>query len=231
VTASVGLAFLAALLFAVSAALQQYAARSAAVRTDAAPGWLPILGVVRALLRDRWWLGGMVANVAGCAVHAVALRLGSLAMVQTILVMQLLFAVPLARLRGRSPLVRDWCGTAAVCAGLAVLFIVRGVATQPIGVRHDVPGAVGSAAVSSLLVQDAFAAGSLSTSLTALVLTDPAASWIVGMVVFDAGPPTGGSTIAWCVAGAVLIAAGVALLAVLRRRAMNGRTTGGPSGR
>ncbi len=72
---TISLALFAALLFAVSAALQQGAARQAA--TEAGQGrFLVIVGIARRLVTDRRWLAGQGANVAGFVVHAVALRVG-----------------------------------------------------------------------------------------------------------------------------------------------------------
>lgn len=118
---TISLALFAALLFAVSAALQQGAARQAA--TDAAQGrFLVIVGIARRLITDRRWLAGQSANVAGFMVHAVALRLGAIAVVQALLVVQLLFALPFAAARRKRALLRrDWAGTVFVCGGLILL--------------------------------------------------------------------------------------------------------------
>ncbi|GAA5074377.1 DMT family transporter [Nocardia iowensis] len=118
---TISLALLAALLFAVSAALQQGAARAAA--TEAGQGrFLVIVGIARRLVTDRRWLAGQGANVAGFVVHAVALRLGAIAVVQALLVVQLLFALPFAAARRRRTLLgRDWVGTVFVCGGLILL--------------------------------------------------------------------------------------------------------------
>ena len=152
----VPLSLLAALLFAVAAAAQQQAARRAATaRGDHGEEpsgpirWLPVLGLTRLLTRDRLWLFGWVTNLLGFAVQAAALHVGSLAVVQPLLVTQLLFALPLATLRvGRRPLKRDWAGGALICAGLAVLLSVRGAA--PTG---------GEARRGHVLLATAFAAG------------------------------------------------------------------------
>ncbi|MEV6323857.1 DMT family transporter [Nocardia sp. NPDC051787] len=127
--ATVTLALLAAFLFAVSAALQQGAARQAA--TDSGQGrFLLIATIARRVITDHRWLAGQGANVAGFAVHAVALRFGGIAVVQALLVVQLLFALPLAAVRrGRRLLARDRAGTTAVCAGL-ILLVAQGVSAQ-----------------------------------------------------------------------------------------------------
>ncbi|MFI9505443.1 DMT family transporter [Nocardia sp. NPDC052566] len=137
---AVVLALLAALLFAASAALQQAAARQAA--TAAGQGrWLTIIGILRALLTDRRWLAGQGANVAGFAVHATALRLGAISVVQALLVVQLLFALPMAAARrGRGLLGRDWAGTILVCAGL-ILLVAQGVPAHSAVQPELLPGA------------------------------------------------------------------------------------------
>ncbi|MFD8247382.1 DMT family transporter [Nocardia sp. NPDC059691] len=118
---TVGSALSAAFLFAVSAFLQQGAARQAATASGQGR-FLVIAAIARRLITDRRWLAGQGANVAGFVVHAVALRFGAIAVVQALLVVQLLFALPFAALRrGRALLARDWAGTSAVCAGLMLL--------------------------------------------------------------------------------------------------------------
>jgi hypothetical protein len=85
-----GLALVAAALFAVAAAAQQRAA--AQVPDDRARG----LGLIRVLLRRPLWWMGTGGDFAGYAAQAGALGLGSLVLVQPLLVTTLLFALPLA---------------------------------------------------------------------------------------------------------------------------------------
>lgn len=128
------LAVAAAFLFAVAANCQQRAAsRSAAARVAkhpaAAHAWLPGLSLIGHLVRDRLWLTGWCTNLAGFLTQALALHLGSVLVVQPLLVTQLLFALPLAAASsGRRPAARDWLGGALVCGGLATLLSVRGAA-------------------------------------------------------------------------------------------------------
>lgn len=70
---SIVLALTGALLFAVSAALQQRAARHRARSTGDGPG--PV-GLMRRLYADPLWRLGWLLNVAGFAVQALALHLG-----------------------------------------------------------------------------------------------------------------------------------------------------------
>jgi hypothetical protein len=275
---TVALSLLAAFVFALSAALQQRAARGEARRAGLdrrGPAWLPVLGVLNRLVRDRRWLAGQLANVAGFAAHAAALHVGSITVVQPLLVVQLLFALALGN---RRPLRRDWTGTLLVCAGLAVLLSAhagkpvhradRGhlaltvlLAVAAIGgllvaarfarrrsqaraalvavaagicfcltavfvgvVAGDlsrgglaalatewaVLGLAASTTTGGLLAQDAFAAGTLPTALTAMNITDPTASVLVGTFLLGAGAPAGPGAL---VAYAGLVSAGVALLA------------------
>ncbi|MBF6330295.1 DMT family transporter [Nocardia transvalensis] len=121
------LALLAALLFAVAAALQQGSARRAALDDPRQGRVLAVIGIARTLVTSRRWLLGQGASATGFVIHAAALRYGALSMVQALLVVQLLFALPLAAGRRRRRLLRrDWIGTGAVCCGLAVL-IAHGV--------------------------------------------------------------------------------------------------------
>ncbi|MEV4512353.1 DMT family transporter [Dactylosporangium sp. NPDC049525] len=116
----------AALLFAVSAALQQRAAgdalRSAPVAQRRRRRWLPVAAVFGRLVRDRRWLLGWMVNLAGFGLHAVALRFGSITVVQALLLAQLMFAQLLLR---RRPVWQDWLGTVVVAAGLVLLLLVR----------------------------------------------------------------------------------------------------------
>ena len=69
------------------------------------------LGLFTRLLRDRqWWLGSLVA-AAGFALQAAALGLGSVLLVQALLVTSLLFALPInARLTHRGSPAGSGCG-------------------------------------------------------------------------------------------------------------------------
>jgi drug/metabolite transporter (DMT)-like permease len=72
---------------------------------------------------------------------------------------------------------------------------------------------VGSAAGGALLVQDSFASGSLPTALTAMTITDPAASALAGAVLFDVDRPAGLELTVGLPVSATLIVLGVVLLA------------------
>jgi drug/metabolite transporter (DMT)-like permease len=115
-----GLALLAALLFAVASVAQRGAA--AEVPDDAARG----LRLVGRLVRSRRWWAGTVGDTAAYVVQAAALGVGSVLLVQPLLVTSLLFALPLeARRSGRRvPVPQRWWSAALVVA--LGLFVVVG---------------------------------------------------------------------------------------------------------
>jgi drug/metabolite transporter (DMT)-like permease len=128
------LAVIAALLFGVSATLQQSSAR--ATRLRAAPprsgqAWLPVVGELGRLARQPRWLAGWALNVTGFVAHALALHLGSITVVQSILAVQLMFALAATTIVHRQRfLARDWAGAVAVSTGAALVVLARGEVTQ-----------------------------------------------------------------------------------------------------
>lgn len=132
---SLALATAAAAVFAAAAAMQHAVTRSAAVATASRGGAdpLPVLRLGARLLGSPLWLAGLAANVLGFVLHAGALRTGDLSVVQAVLVLQLLFALPLSTVRTRGHLLgRDWYGTAIVCAGIGVLVVARAGRSQSV---------------------------------------------------------------------------------------------------
>lgn len=92
-----GLALVAAALFAVAAAAQQHAA--ARVPADGSRG----LRLVGALARTPLWWVGAVGDSLGYVAQAAALGLGSLLLVQPLLVTTLVWALPLQSWWSRRP--------------------------------------------------------------------------------------------------------------------------------
>jgi drug/metabolite transporter (DMT)-like permease len=135
---AVGLAVLAAFLFAGSDSLQQHAAHETNYvpevgrRSPGAsrPAVVPALvHLVRGLVHRPLWVVGWLINLVSFLVQAIALHVGSVALVQPILVTQLLFTLPMASAWCRRwPQRRDWLSGLAICAGLAVFLGVRGAA-------------------------------------------------------------------------------------------------------
>jgi hypothetical protein len=131
----IGLSLAAAFLLGCSAVLQQHA-----VTRPGGPGasrlarTVPGVGLLVALVRSPWWVAGWLVNVTGFFVQAAALYLGSVSVVQPLVVTQLLFALGIATAASRRRLPAGaWWAAGSVCAGLAVLLVVRG---QPAAVTH-----------------------------------------------------------------------------------------------
>lgn len=111
-TLAIVLSLVAAMLFAVASVLQQRG--TATIADDDALG----AGMVASLARRPVWLAGIAADVAGFGVQAWALAVGSLLLVQPILVTTLLFALPLAARANRRRLTVEewgWSGLLIVC--------------------------------------------------------------------------------------------------------------------
>jgi drug/metabolite transporter (DMT)-like permease len=136
---------LAAGCYAVGIVLQYHEAHNAPAKLVLSPKLL------RVLARHPLWLLGLGMMFGGQALQAVALDGGHLAVVEPVLTLSLLFALPLAAAWRRERLQRlDWVGAALICAGLGVFL---GVGAPTAG-RSDMPsyhwllvvlGAVGAA--------------------------------------------------------------------------------------
>lgn len=113
------LALGAAFFIAVGDVIHQ---RSAHDVTDEKVGHLELF---TRLLRDReWWLGSVIAAV-GFGLQAAALGLGSVLLVQALLVTSLLFALPLnARATHRPVSGAQWAWAALLAAAVAVIVTV-----------------------------------------------------------------------------------------------------------
>lgn len=83
------------------------------------------LGLLTRLLQNPLWLLGVTADIAGYLLQFIALGAGALVVVQPLLVVGLLFALPIGAHWGGFRLkAKDWLGAVAVCAGLGVFLIV-----------------------------------------------------------------------------------------------------------
>lgn len=105
--------------FAMSGVLQQLVASRRPPDESMSPR------LIVDLARRPKWLAGLGLAVLSYGLQALALAFGPLAVVQPLLVTELLFAIPIsARLRGRRIGPREWGGAIAVAAGLAVAIAV-----------------------------------------------------------------------------------------------------------
>ncbi len=113
------LALAAALFIAVGDVIHQRSARGV---TDRKVGDLDLF--LRLLRDGRWWLGTGVA-ACGFALQAAALGLGSVLLVQALLVTSLLFALPInARLTRRHVTRWEWLWAALLAGSVGVIVTV-----------------------------------------------------------------------------------------------------------
>jgi drug/metabolite transporter (DMT)-like permease len=122
------LALISALLFALGTVLQQKAGMD--VLTPGASS-----GLLVRMARHPVWLGGIVCDVGGFIAQAAALRIGQLAVVQPLLVLSVVFALPLgARLSHQHVGRREAAAAALVVAALAGFLAIA----HPTGGRSEV---------------------------------------------------------------------------------------------
>jgi drug/metabolite transporter (DMT)-like permease len=125
------LALAAALLFALSTVLQQRIAMRAGDREAHSP-WFMLR-----LARNPVWLGGIALTWVGYGFHVAALSGGEIVVVQPILAMTMVFALPIgARLSAQRLSGRDIGAASVAAAGLAVFLLAS---SPQAGVEH--PGA------------------------------------------------------------------------------------------
>ncbi len=145
------LALLASALFGCGVALQQRPAREV---PDAYAGRPSLL--LRAL-RQPQWIAGFLAEIAGFGMQVMALRHGSLVVVQPIVTTALLFTLWLTAALDRQVLPRrEWAGAVAVVAGLSAFLILANPSEAGSGSASPLAWAVFGgcflAAISALVV-------------------------------------------------------------------------------
>jgi drug/metabolite transporter (DMT)-like permease len=114
----VALAILAAFLFALGLVLQE---KSASTLPAEAVG----AGFLVRLVHEPVWLLGGVAQIGGFVAQAIALGIGRMVIVQPLLILTIVFALPLGWLIEHRRIKRnEWIGATAVTVGLGVLLVV-----------------------------------------------------------------------------------------------------------
>ena len=182
-------ALAAAALFGVSTALQH---RSAGLVTDAqADGGEGLAAFVSGTLRHPLWVTGVVADIGGFALHALALREGPLSLVQPLLVSSAVFALALRQLLEHRWPRRDqlaWAGTLAV--GL-VMFLAVSTPAGGVAQPADSRPAIVVGGLIGLGVLGFFLAGRRSTGRAAAALLGTAAGLsyaaVAGLLKQDMG--------------------------------------------
>ncbi len=152
-TLAVVLSLLAAVCFGTASVLQHHGANQVRRRFPLHPGLL--VDVVR----QRLWLLGIVAEVVAVAMHMVAVNFGPLSVVQPLLAVGLVIALPLQAVFGRPVNRRALLAATLTVAGLAVFLAVQPAleSRAPESITEWLPG---------LLLIGAVAAGALSIALT-----------------------------------------------------------------
>lgn len=126
------LAVLAAATFALSAALQQRAARQEPEKV--ALSWR----LIADLVRNRLWVAGMGCVLVGYVLQAAAFNFAPIAAVEPVVGIEIVFALPLAaRLRHLRLGRREWLGAACVVGGVAAFLAL----SEPAG-GNTAPGLV-----------------------------------------------------------------------------------------
>jgi hypothetical protein len=128
VSLAIGLSLIAALLFALASVLQQRG--TTGISDEDALG----AGMIGSLVKRPIWLLGITADIAGFGVQAAALAVGSLLLVQPLLVTTLLFALPMAaRVAHRRLTESEWRWAGLLVISL-IVFVVMG---EPTAGRQD----------------------------------------------------------------------------------------------
>ena len=128
-TMEIVLAIVAAILFALGTVLQQKAGLDEPVEVEGS-------GLLLQMARRPVWLAGIAADALGFVAQAIALTIGRLAVVQPLLVMSVVFALPLGvRLTRQKVRRRDIVAAVLVACALAVFLIVA----DPSGGRNNAP--------------------------------------------------------------------------------------------
>lgn len=116
------LALISALLFALGTVLQQKAGIGAAASASASTS-ATSSGLLLRMARHPLWLAGITADIVGFIAQAAALRLGELAVVQPLLVLSVVFALPLGAWFGNQRVGRREAMAASLVVGALVVFL------------------------------------------------------------------------------------------------------------
>jgi hypothetical protein len=163
--AAIAVALLSSFLYALASATQQQAAA-------AVPDHIKGVRLVLRLIRIPAWWAGFIGDTGGFITQGIALALGSLLLVQPILVSVLLFALPLGAWFGHRRVTRaNWTWAGVLTVALAVFVLVanptEGIDRAP-GADWLVVGAVLVAVVAGCLLGAAETHGTLRSVLLAV---------------------------------------------------------------
>ncbi len=116
---TIGLALVASVIYALATVLQQRVAMTASDRQARSPWFL------LRLARSRVWLAGIALVWIGYGFHVAALSGGEIVVVQPVLAMTMVFALPLgARLSAQRVTARDVLAALVAAGGLAAFLLL-----------------------------------------------------------------------------------------------------------
>jgi hypothetical protein len=138
VTVAIVLSLTAAVCFGTASVLQHQAANRVRRRFPLNPGLLV------AVARQRLWLLGIAAEVTAVALHMVAVNLGALSVVQPLLTVGLVVALPMQALLGLPVRKRALLAAALTVGGLAIFLVVQPTveSRDPQSITEWLPGLV-----------------------------------------------------------------------------------------
>jgi hypothetical protein len=119
VTVAIVLSLMAAVCFGTASVLQHQGANQVRRRFPLNPGLLV------AVARQRLWLLGILAEVTAVALHMVAVNFGALSVVQPLLTIGLVVALPMQALLGRPVPKRALLAAALTAGGLGAFLVVQ----------------------------------------------------------------------------------------------------------
>jgi hypothetical protein len=138
VTIAIVLSLMAAVCFGTASVLQHQGANRVRRRFPLNPGLLV------AVARQRLWLLGIAAEVTAVALHMVAVNLGALSVVQPLLTVGLVVALPMQALLGLPVRKRALLAAALTVGGLAAFLAVQPTveSRDPQSITEWLPGLV-----------------------------------------------------------------------------------------
>ena len=151
-TLAVALSLVAAVCFGTASVLQHHGANQVRRRFPLHPGLLIDVA------RQRLWLLGIVAEVAGVTLHMVAVNLGALSVVAPLLTVGLVVALPLQVVFGRRVSRRALLAAVLTISGLAVFLAIQPTveSRDPQSIRDWLPGLLLVAVVAVVALSVAF---------------------------------------------------------------------------
>jgi hypothetical protein len=161
VTVAIVLSLMAAVCFGTASVLQHQGANQVRRRFPLNPGLLV------AVARQRLWLLGIVAEVTAVALHMVAVNLGALSVVQPLLTIGLVVALPMQALLGRPVPKQALLAAALTVSGLGLFLVVQPTveSRDPESIMAWLPGLVLIAVVACAALTVALASRNRARSL------------------------------------------------------------------